>query len=97
MAVVNDRFRVARQRTASLAYPDECLSRRELAELVNAYVWEGHRRVVALDANYVGEIKRGLVRWPGRLYRVGSTGKPSGRSWVPPPIPRWGSSIPVAR
>jgi len=33
LVVANDRFRAARKRTASLTYPDESLSRRELAEL----------------------------------------------------------------
>jgi hypothetical protein len=43
----NDVFRAARQRTASLTYPgDVCLSRQELAELVNTYVWEHHGKKV---------------------------------------------------
>ncbi|MBW0008504.1 MAG: hypothetical protein JO063_00060 [Pseudonocardiales bacterium] len=31
----NDQLRTARRRTASLTHPDECLTRQELAELVN--------------------------------------------------------------
>ena len=69
LAVANDRFRAARERTASPTYPDEGLSRRELAELANAYIWEHHHEMVALDANYVGKIERGLIRWPSKLYR----------------------------
>ena len=69
MAIANDRFRAARERTASLTYPDEGLSRQELAELVNAYIWEHHHEMVALDANYVGKIERGIIRWPRKLYR----------------------------
>jgi hypothetical protein len=69
VAAANDRLRAARERTASLTYPDEGLSRRELAELANAYIWKHHRTVVALDANYVGKIERGIIRWPSTLYR----------------------------
>ncbi|MBV9160431.1 MAG: XRE family transcriptional regulator, partial [Pseudonocardia sp.] len=69
MAIANDRFRAARERTASLTYPDEGLSRQELAELVNTYIWEHHHEMVALDANYVGKIERGIIRWPRKLYR----------------------------
>jgi hypothetical protein len=38
MPAANDQLRAARERTASPTYADECLSRQELAELVNAYV-----------------------------------------------------------
>ncbi len=70
MAAANEQLRVARERTASLAYPDVCLSRQELAELVNAWVWEHrNKKVVALSANYIGKLERGDIRWPGKLYR----------------------------
>ncbi|MBV9163470.1 MAG: XRE family transcriptional regulator [Pseudonocardiales bacterium] len=69
MAAVNDQLRAARQRTASLTYPDECLSRQELAELVNSWVWEHHRTRVEASANYIGQLERGKIRWPGKLYR----------------------------
>jgi hypothetical protein len=36
LAAANDQLWAARQRTASLTYSDECLSRQEHAELVNA-------------------------------------------------------------
>lgn len=65
----NKQLRAARERTASLAYPDVCLSRQELAELVNAWIWEHHDKVVALSANYIGQLERGKIRWPGKLYR----------------------------
>jgi hypothetical protein len=39
--------------------PGECLSRQELAELVNAHVWRHHRKMVEMDANYVGKLERG--------------------------------------
>jgi transcriptional regulator with XRE-family HTH domain len=67
----NDVFRAARQRTASLTYSGNvCLSRQELAELVNTYVWEHHdKKVVQASANYIGQIERGKIRWPGKLTR----------------------------
>lgn len=39
-------------------------SRQELAELVNAWVFEHRARSVELDANYVGKLEQGAIRWP---------------------------------
>jgi hypothetical protein len=69
MATENDELRAARERTASPTHPDEGLTRQELAELVNAYIWDHHHKKVALDANHLGKIERGLIRWPSKLYR----------------------------
>ncbi|MDQ3761603.1 MAG: XRE family transcriptional regulator [Actinomycetota bacterium] len=69
MTTVNDQLRAARERTASLVYPDEGLSREELADLVNAYIWDHHHKRVALDAGYLGKLERGIIRWPAKLYR----------------------------
>jgi hypothetical protein len=69
LATANDQFRAARQRTASLAFPDECLSRQELAELANAWIWEHHHKKVELTGNYIGKLEQGVIRWPGTLYR----------------------------
>lgn len=69
MAVGNERLRAARERTASLANPGECLSRQELAELANEHVWRHHGEAAAMDAGYLGKLERGAIRWPGRLYR----------------------------
>lgn len=69
MAGVNDQLRAARERTASPTHPGECVSRQELAELVNAYIWDHHDKVVELDANYLGKLERGVIRWPSELYR----------------------------
>ncbi|MGH3572587.1 MAG: helix-turn-helix domain-containing protein [Pseudonocardiaceae bacterium] len=65
----NKQLRAARERTASLTYPDVCLSREELAELANAWIWDHHEKLVALSANYIGQLERGKIRWPGKLYR----------------------------
>lgn len=69
VSAANEKLREARERTASPADPDACLSRQELAELVNAWVWEHHHKIVAASANYIGQLERGKVRWPGKLYR----------------------------
>jgi hypothetical protein len=69
MAAANEQLRAARQRTASPTHPDECLSRQELAELVNAWVWEHHHKRVEASASYIGQLERGTIRWPAKLYR----------------------------
>ncbi|MGH3801696.1 MAG: XRE family transcriptional regulator [Pseudonocardiaceae bacterium] len=70
MAAANNQLRAARERTASLTSPDVCLSRQELAELVNAWVWEHHdKKVVEASANWIGQLERGKIRWPGKIYR----------------------------
>lgn len=69
MPTANDQLRQARERTESPSQPGECLSRQELAELVNAYLWDHHHERVELDANYVGKLERGVIRWPGASYR----------------------------
>ncbi|WP_007023736.1 helix-turn-helix domain-containing protein [Saccharomonospora iraqiensis] len=69
MATPNHRFTQARHRTASPTRPDECLSRQELAELVNDYLWRHHQQRVELDTNYIGKIERGVIQCPNRRYR----------------------------
>ncbi len=59
MPAANEQLRAARERTASLTYPDACLSRQELAELVNAWSWEHHdKKVAEVSANYIGKLVR---------------------------------------
>ncbi len=65
----NDLLRAARQRTASLTSPGMGLSRQELAELVNAWVWEHHGKKVEHSANWIGQLECGKIRWPGKLSR----------------------------
>jgi hypothetical protein len=66
---LNDQFRQARERMPSRRMPGEALARQEVAELVNQWIFQYHAKVVELDANYVGKLERGLIRWPQRLYR----------------------------
>ncbi|ORT46787.1 hypothetical protein KBI5_23320 [Frankia sp. KB5] len=47
------------------------MSRKELAALVNAWIFDRHQRETAIDANYIGKLERGLIRWPDALYREG--------------------------
>ncbi len=69
MGAENKQLRAARERTASLTSPEVCLSRQELAELVNAWVWEHHEKMVEHSANWVGQLERGKIRWPGKVSR----------------------------
>lgn len=70
MPTANDQLRKARERTESPSHAGEHLSRQELAELVNAFVWEHHGKVVEIDANYIGKLERGVIRRPdSELYR----------------------------
>lgn len=66
MAEPNDRLRRARERVESPNVRGECLSRQELAESVNAWVFEHtkDRQVIELDAHYVAKLERGVIRWP---------------------------------
>ena len=65
----NDQLREARQRTASSTHPHECLSRQELAKLINTWIWDHHNTIAVATANYVGQLERGTIRWPGKLCR----------------------------
>jgi hypothetical protein len=67
--IENDQLRAARERMPSSIYKDECLSRQELADRVNAYIWHHHQKMVELNGNYFGKLERGIIRWPNKLYR----------------------------
>lgn len=45
------------------------MSRGELAEAVNSWIFEHHGKVVELDSNYIGKLERGQIRWPQARYR----------------------------
>src|SRR5258705_1047894 len=47
------------------------MSRQELAEAVNAYLWTTFHRRTSLDASYVGKLENGKHRWPNKDYRQG--------------------------
>jgi hypothetical protein len=65
----NDLLRHARERIPSPDTPGVGLSRQELAELTNRWIFENRDVVVTLDANYIGKLEAGKIRWPQALYR----------------------------
>ena len=64
MKEANNKLRAARERTASPSNQGMCLSRQELAEMVNAWVWKHRNKEVLATANYIGKLETGLIRWP---------------------------------
>jgi hypothetical protein len=67
--VANELLRRARLRTPSPSGSGRRMSRQELADQVNDFVFSDTGREVCLDANYVGKLERGEHRWPNDLYR----------------------------
>ncbi|NYH90949.1 XRE family transcriptional regulator [Actinopolymorpha rutila] len=45
------------------------MSRQEMADQLNAYLFRVTGREFGIDANYVGKLERGVIRWPQKLYR----------------------------
>lgn len=70
MSQPNDLLRTVRMNTPSRALPSEPLSRRELAEAANAWLWQTTNKRYELDAHTIARYERGAVRWPGRHYRA---------------------------
>lgn len=68
----NDLLRRARESTESSRAPGEPLSRAELAEQVNAWIYDNTtpRRIAELDGNYIGKLERGTIHWPQEDYRA---------------------------
>jgi tetratricopeptide (TPR) repeat protein len=67
----NDLLANARRRLPSPSAPGRAMSRQELAEAVNAYLWHTHHVTDNLDGTYVGHLEKGRHRWPGALRREG--------------------------
>jgi len=59
----------ARRSLRSPSGSGRVLSRQEVAEAVNAYLWNTHGVQDRLSDNDVGKLERGEHRWPGRLRR----------------------------
>ena len=66
----NERLRAARERIPSRLVPGEPLSRSELAEAVNAHLWQVTGRRYDLDGHHVSKYERGVVRYPIAPYRA---------------------------
>ncbi|MDG4763329.1 helix-turn-helix transcriptional regulator [Solwaraspora sp. WMMD406] len=47
------------------------MSRQEVAEAVNAWVFERSGRRCFLNSRYIGQLERGETRWPSAHYRAG--------------------------
>ena len=69
MGQPNALLRAAREATESTVAPGEGMSRRELAEAVNAYLWQTTGQRYDLDAHQIARWERGAVRWPSAAYR----------------------------
>ncbi len=65
----NTLLRQARLTQQSQAGSGRSMSRRELAEAVNAHLHRTTLRTGALDSNYIGKLERGIHRWPNEEYR----------------------------
>lgn len=70
MTEPNHLLRAARERTPSHVAPGEPMSRRELAEAVNAWLWRTTGRRYEVDAHTIARWERGAVRWPQAQFRA---------------------------
>lgn len=70
MTEPNHLLRSARERTPSRVAPGESMSRRELAEAVNRWLWVTTSTRYELDAHSIGRWERGAIRWPSAHYRT---------------------------
>lgn len=70
----NDLLRRARLAMRSPTGSGRVMSRQEVAEAVNAWIWEHQRRRTYLDSRYIGKLERGESRWPVSHVRAGLRG-----------------------
>jgi hypothetical protein len=66
---VNSKLRARREAMPSRKVPGEGMSRGELADAVNAYLWKATGERYDLDARAVARYERGHVSWPRAAYR----------------------------
>ncbi|HEX5403981.1 MAG TPA: XRE family transcriptional regulator [Pseudonocardiaceae bacterium] len=71
MAESNAKLRALRERTPSRLAPGEPMSRAELAQAVNAYLWKSTTKRYDLDSHTIARYERGAVVWPSAHYRSG--------------------------
>ncbi|WP_329060584.1 XRE family transcriptional regulator [Amycolatopsis sp. NBC_01480] len=69
MATPNASLRAKREATPSRAKSGESMTRSELADAVNAYLWETRRRRYSLDSDAIKRYEGGKVGWPNEAYR----------------------------
>ncbi|MEV4703925.1 hypothetical protein [Actinoplanes sp. NPDC049316] len=65
----NGRLTRARRRLLSPSGSGRTMSRQELADAANAYLWSRYKVVDRLDATYIGHLEQGRYRWPGARRR----------------------------
>jgi transcriptional regulator with XRE-family HTH domain len=66
---INDLLAAARGRLSSPSGSAAPMSRQELAEAVNAYLWMRYKQIERVDATYVGHLEQGRHRWPSARRR----------------------------
>jgi tetratricopeptide (TPR) repeat protein len=66
----NTELRRRRESTRSHTAPSSGLSRQELAEQVNKWLFEKTGKIYEIDANYIGKLERGVIHWPQKAYRA---------------------------
>ncbi|MBF6355546.1 XRE family transcriptional regulator [Nocardia higoensis] len=69
MSSPNRKLQQRREATPSPVVAGQPMSRAELAEAVNDYLWRVDGQRSDLDAHAIARYERGAVRWPGAHYR----------------------------
>jgi hypothetical protein len=69
--MANDHLQRRRESTPSPSGSGLPMSRRELAEAVNQYIWRTTGKQIHLDVDTLRRNEKGKPRWPGTTYRVG--------------------------
>lgn len=69
--MANDHLRRRREATLSPTGSGAPMTRAELAQAVNEYVWRTTGRQSGLDVDTLARYERGLIRWPNADYRAG--------------------------
>jgi hypothetical protein len=71
VAEPNAKLRILRNHAPSGIAPGDSMSRAELAEAVNTYLWKTTAKQYDLDSHAIARYERGDVIWPSAHYRAG--------------------------
>lgn len=82
----NNLLQAARERLASPSRSGLPMSRQELADAVNAYLWDKYWQPENLSENDIGKLERGKSAGP-----ASGAGKPSVQCSAPKQTPSWAS------
>lgn len=69
--MANELLRRRRESMPSPSGSGEPMTRLELAEAVNRYIWSATGAKLAIDPETIGRYERGQIQWPGEAYRRG--------------------------